>query len=199
MQNENESSPLSERSGPPLVNGRGPLDGFLRRRCPASSASSDSKVVIDLTDDDKSSPVKCRGSPAPAASRPPAKTKQQRKDRTEAAGKHKDVTDTPETQTANFVLITDEEAEEEEEEEEEDLATSVSQLDTTTQDSDSEPEEQNELENKSTQSPSSASSMSESSPENTKTGDSTPTTTPKVRTSMGAVYGIPSFLLRNCC
>lgn len=198
MQNENESSPLSERSGPPLVNGRGPLDGFLRRRCPASSASSDSKVVIDLTDDDKSSPVKCRGSPAPAASRPPAKTKQQRKDRTEAAGKHKDVTDTPETQTANFVLITDEEAEEEEEEEE-DLATSVSQLDTTTQDSDSEPEEQNELENKSTQSPSSASSMSESSPENTKTGDSTPTTTPKVRTSMGAVYGIPSFLLRNCC
>ncbi|XP_027882576.1 chromatin assembly factor 1 subunit A [Xiphophorus couchianus] len=177
-QNENESSPLSERSGPPLVNGRGPLDGFLRRRCPASSASSDSKVVIDLTDDDKSSPVKRRGSPAPAASRPPAKTKQQRKDRTEAAGKHKDVTDTPETQTADFVLITDEEAEEEEEEEE-DLATSVSQLDTTTQDSDSEPEEQNESGNKSTQSPSSASSMSESSPENTKTGDSTPTTTPK--------------------
>ncbi|XP_007576808.1 chromatin assembly factor 1 subunit A [Poecilia formosa] len=177
-QNENESSPLSERSGPPLVNGRGPLDGFLRRRCPTSSASSDSKAVIDLTDDDKSSPAKRRGSPAPAASRPAAKTKQRRKDRTEAAGKHKNVTDTPETQTADFVLITDEEAEEEEEEEE-DLATSVSQLDTTTQDSDSEPEEQNELGNKSTQSPSSASSMSESSPENAKTGDLTPTTTPK--------------------
>ncbi|KAM4738613.1 chromatin assembly factor 1 subunit A [Anableps anableps] len=174
---QNESSPLSERSGPPLVNGRGPLDGFLRRRCPASSSSSDNKVVIDLTDDDKSSPVKCLGSPAPASSHPTTKNKHQCKDRTGSAGKHKNVTDTPETQTADCVLITDEDVEEEEEEDD-DHTTSISQLDTT-QDSDSEPEEQNESGNKSTQSPSSASSMSESSPENTKTDDSTPTTTPK--------------------
>lgn len=172
--NENESSPLSERSGPPLVNGRGPLDGFLRRRCPASSASSDNKVVIDLTDDEKPSPAKCLASPATDSSRPATKNKQQSKDRTGSAGKHRNVTDTPETKTAESVLITDDEVEKEEV----DPDTSISQLDTT-QDSDSEPEEQNESGNKSTQSPSSASSVSESSPENTKTDDSTPTTTPK--------------------
>ncbi|MED6237952.1 hypothetical protein ATANTOWER_001040, partial [Ataeniobius toweri] len=178
-QNENESSPLSERSRPPLVNGRGPIDGFLRRRCPASSASSDSKVLIDLTECDKSSSVKCLGSPAPASSCATTKNKHQCKDRTGSSGKHKNVTNTPKTQTADYVIITDEE-----EEEEDSHTTSISQLDTT-QDSDSEPEEQDELGNvsslgnKSTQSPSSASSMSESSPENTKTDEATPAATPK--------------------
>uniref|UniRef100_A0A3Q2EDZ0 Chromatin assembly factor 1, subunit A (p150) n=1 Tax=Cyprinodon variegatus TaxID=28743 RepID=A0A3Q2EDZ0_CYPVA len=85
-QDENESSPLSERSGPPLVNGRGPLDGFLKRRCSASSASSDNKVVIDLTEDDNSSPVKSASSPAPASSRPTAKKKDQHKDRKSGSG-----------------------------------------------------------------------------------------------------------------
>ncbi|MEQ2232418.1 hypothetical protein ILYODFUR_011114 [Ilyodon furcidens] len=178
-QNENESSPLSERSGPPLVNGRGPIDGFLRRRCPASSASSDSKMLIDLTECDESSSVKCLGSPAPASSCATTKNKHQCKDRTGSSGKHENVTNTPKTQTADYVIITDEE-----EEEEDSHTTSISQLDTT-QDSDSEPEEQNEsgnvssLGNKSTQSPSSASSMSESSPENTKTDEATPAATPK--------------------
>ncbi|MEQ2299593.1 hypothetical protein AMECASPLE_016791 [Ameca splendens] len=183
-QNENESSPLSERSGPPLVNGRGPIDGFLRRRCPASSASSDSKMLIDLTECDKSSSVKCLGSPAPASSCATTKNKHQCKDRTGSSGKHENVTNTPKTQTADYVIITDDEVEEEEEEEEDSHITSISQLDTT-QDSDSEPEEQDEsgnvssLGNKSTQSPSSASSMSESSPENTKTDEATPAATPK--------------------
>ncbi|XP_012727122.2 chromatin assembly factor 1 subunit A [Fundulus heteroclitus] len=180
-QNENEASPLSERSGPPLVNGRGPLDGFLRRRCPASSAFSDSKVVIDLTEDEESSPVKSVASPAQASSCPAAKNKPQRKDRTGSSGKHKSATDTPKKQTQDCALITEEELEEEEEEED-DHATSVSMLDTT-QDSDSEPGEQDESGNvsssgnKSIRSPSSVSSMSESSPENSKTRGSTPSTT----------------------
>ncbi|XP_015246816.1 PREDICTED: chromatin assembly factor 1 subunit A [Cyprinodon variegatus] len=169
-QDENESSPLSERSGPPLVNGRGPLDGFLKRRCSASSASSDNKVVIDLTEDDNSSPVKSASSPAPASSRPTAKKKDQHKDRKSGSGPCKNVIDCPKAQTADCVVITSDEAEEEQE----DQPTSISQLDTS-QDSDSEPEEQSKsgnvssLGNKSTQSPSSASSMSDSSPENTKT------------------------------
>uniref|UniRef100_A0A8C9X4M7 Chromatin assembly factor 1, subunit A (p150) n=1 Tax=Sander lucioperca TaxID=283035 RepID=A0A8C9X4M7_SANLU len=50
---ENESSALPVHNGPPLVNGRGPLDGFLSRRRPVPS---DENMVIDLTEDNTSSP-----------------------------------------------------------------------------------------------------------------------------------------------
>ncbi|XP_041861747.1 chromatin assembly factor 1 subunit A [Melanotaenia boesemani] len=171
-QNESESSPLIERSGPPLVNGRGPLDGFLSRRRPASS---NEKVVIDLTEDKSSCPVKCLASPAPASSCLSTKDKNRCNNKT-ASEKPSSVDDTPKTCTVDLVN-TDEEVEES------DHTASISQLDMT-QDSDNEPEEQNEsgnvssLGNQSMQSASPVSSMSESSPEKTKTGDPTPTTTP---------------------
>ncbi|XP_037530751.1 chromatin assembly factor 1 subunit A [Nematolebias whitei] len=179
-QTENELSPLSERSRPPLVNGRGPLDGFLRRKHPASS---DANMIIDLTEDKSSSPVKCLVSPPPTSPCPPTKDKHHCKDRTSNPGKCISVNNAAKTCTVDCV-ITDEE----EKEKENNRAQSDSQLDAT-QDHDSESEEQNEsinvssLGNGSTQSPSSVSSMSESSPDKAKTDDSTPIeaqTTPKI-------------------
>uniref|UniRef100_A0A3B5AMN7 Chromatin assembly factor 1 subunit A n=1 Tax=Stegastes partitus TaxID=144197 RepID=A0A3B5AMN7_9TELE len=163
-ENENEPSPLSVRSRPPLVNGRGPLDGFLSRRCPA--ASSDENHVIDLTEDIESPSVKQRVSPASASPCVPAKDKHQCKDKSASSKKSSNVDDTPKTHTLDCIVTDDAEVEEIEDE---DQVESVSQLDTT-QDSDSEPEEQNEsanvssLGNKSMQSASSVSSMSDSSP-----------------------------------
>jgi len=180
-QDENESSPLSERSGPPLVNGRGPLDGFLSRRRPASS---DENVVIDLTEDKTPSAVLCLVSPALASSCLSSKVKNQHKDKTASSGKPSSVDDIPKTHTVDSVVITDDEIEEVEEQDQ----TSVSQLDTT-QDSDSESDEKNvsgnisSSGNKSMQSASSVSSMSESSPEKMETGDPSPITTPTVCTT----------------
>uniref|UniRef100_A0A8C6TFY1 Chromatin assembly factor 1, subunit A (p150) n=1 Tax=Neogobius melanostomus TaxID=47308 RepID=A0A8C6TFY1_9GOBI len=51
-ENENESSPLLLCTGPPLVNGRGPLDGFLSRK---RQVSTDENMVIDLTEEDVAS------------------------------------------------------------------------------------------------------------------------------------------------
>uniref|UniRef100_A0A1A7WYD6 Chromatin assembly factor 1, subunit A (p150) n=1 Tax=Iconisemion striatum TaxID=60296 RepID=A0A1A7WYD6_9TELE len=178
---EIESSPLSERSRPPLVNGRGPLDGFLCRKL---SKSSDESLVIDLTEDKSSSPIKCLVSPLPASSCPPTKDKNHCKDGKGSSGKLSGVENAAKTHSVDCVVITDNEAEDK------DQAASVSQLNTT-QDSNSESEEQNEskdvssLGNKSLQSPSSVSSVCESSPERSKTGDATPTTkepktTPKI-------------------
>ncbi|XP_056234905.1 chromatin assembly factor 1 subunit A isoform X2 [Seriola aureovittata] len=179
-ENENESSQLPVHSGPPLVNGRGPLDGFLSRRCPAAS---DENTVIDLTED-KASPVKCLVSPAPVSPCLPKKDKHQGKDKTASPEKTSNIDPTPKTHTLD--CVNDDEVEEVEDKDGSQTE-SVSQLDTT-QDSDSEPEEQDEsgnvssLGNKSMLSASSVSSMSESSPEKSKTDDPTttePKTTPK--------------------
>lgn len=187
-ENNDESSPPPVCNGPPLVNGRGPLDGFLSRRRPAGS---DENMVIDLTDENTSSPVKCLVLPAPDSPCRPTKDKHQSKDKTTSPGKSSNVDHTPKTHTLDCIEVNNDEGDEDEDEDEEEEekekdgneTTSVSQLDTT-QDSDSEPEEQNEsgnvssLGNRSMLSASSVSSMSESSPEKSNTDDPTPTTTP---------------------
>ncbi|XP_010777097.1 chromatin assembly factor 1 subunit A [Notothenia coriiceps] len=183
-ENENESSALSAHCGPPLVNGRGPLDGFLSRRRPAPA---DENMVIDLTADNALSPIKRLVSPATTSSRLPAKDKHLGKDKTTLSEK----SSSPKTHTLDCTVVeTDEEEDEdeedeemeEEEEEEANLTASVSQIDTT-QDSESEPEELEESGNRSMLSASSASGTSESSPEKSKTDDptspSTPSTEPK--------------------
>ncbi|XP_059197920.1 chromatin assembly factor 1 subunit A [Centropristis striata] len=187
---ENESSPLPVHSGPPLVNGRGPLDGFLSRRRPATS---DENMVIDLTEENTSSPAKRPVSSASASPCLLAKGKHEGKNKTASSEISSSVDHTPETHTLDCTEEEEEEDDEEQVEEEDDNQTaSISQLDTT-QDSESEPEELNEsgnvssLGNKSMQSASSVSSASDSSPEKSKTDDSTPTrkstepkTTPKI-------------------
>ncbi|XP_028443185.1 chromatin assembly factor 1 subunit A isoform X2 [Perca flavescens] len=180
---ENESSALPVHNGPPLVNGRGPLDGFLSRRRPVPS---DKNMVIDLTEDNTSSPAKGIVSPTPASPCLLTKDKHQGKDKTASFGKSSNVDHTPKTDTSDCTV----ESEDEDEEEDGNQTASISQLDTT-QDSESEPEEQDESENvsslgnRSMLSASSVSSTSESSPEMPKTDDPTPTstepkTTPKI-------------------
>ncbi|XP_004068245.1 chromatin assembly factor 1 subunit A [Oryzias latipes] len=171
--NENESTPLSERSGPPLVNGRGPIDGFFSRRHPPPS---DLKMIIDLTVDKSSSPVK--GFPSPASACRPAKSKLCSKDKPAFSGQPPNVEETLKPCSSDSVIISDDEADELEAE---DPPVSTSQLDTT-QDSHSEPEEQNESGNVSScenRSASPGSPLSESSPESRKAGDPTPTRTAK--------------------
>ena len=180
-ENENESSPILVHSGPPLVNGRGPLDGFLSRRHPASS---NEKAVIDLTSDNSTSPVKRLVPPAAASPCLQTKDKHKGKDKTASSGKSSSEDNTPETHTLDCTVDSDEV----EEVEDKDLnqTASISELDTT-QDSESEPEEQNEsgnvssLGDRSMLSSPSVSSSCESSPE--KSDDPTPTTTPSVCTS----------------
>ncbi|XP_062251164.1 chromatin assembly factor 1 subunit A [Platichthys flesus] len=186
-ENENESSPLPRQ---PLVNGRGPLDGFLSQRCPTASNKN---TVIDLTEDNNLSPVKRLISPAAPSPCQPTKDKQHSKDKPASSEKSSNLNQT-QTHTVDCAVVhsddddddddeDDEEEEEEEADDEDGNQTSISQLDIT-QDSDSEPEEPNEsgnvssLGNKSVQSASSVSSMSESSPEKSKSDDPTPTTTP---------------------
>lgn len=188
---ENESSALPVHNGPPLVNGRGPLDGFLSRRRPVPS---DENMVIDLTEDNTSSPVKGLGSPTPASPCLPTKDKHQGKDKTASFGKSSNVDHTPKTDTSDCTVDSEDQDEEEDVEEEDGNQTaSISQLDTT-QDSESEPEEQDESENvsslgnRSMLSASSVSSTSESSPERPKTDDPTPTSTPTVCTSPIACF-----------
>uniref|UniRef100_A0A3B5ADW5 Chromatin assembly factor 1 subunit A n=1 Tax=Stegastes partitus TaxID=144197 RepID=A0A3B5ADW5_9TELE len=113
-ENENEPSPLSVRSRPPLVNGRGPLDGFLSRRCPA--ASSDENHVIDLTEDIESPSVKQRVSPASASPCVPAKDKHQCKDKSASSKKSSNVDDTPKTHTLDCIVTDDAESLQEQEE-----------------------------------------------------------------------------------
>ncbi|XP_044056714.1 chromatin assembly factor 1 subunit A [Siniperca chuatsi] len=176
---ENESSVLPVHSGPPLVNGRGPLDGFLSRR---HRAPSDENMVIDLTADNTSSPVKHLVSPASASPCLPTKDKHQGKDKTASSGKSSNIAYTPKTHVLDCTVDSEDEVEEVEEKVGNQTA-SISQLDTT-QDSESEPEEENEsgnissLGNRSMLSASSVSSSSESSPEKSKSDDPTSTTTP---------------------
>lgn len=191
-ENESESSALPVHSGPPLVNGRGPLDGFLSRRRPAPS---DENMVIDLTADNSLSPAKRHVLPASASPCLPTKDKHQSKDKTSSSGKPSNVDHTPKTHTLDSEVVNTDE-DEEVEEEDGDQTASISQLDTT-QDSESEPEEPEEhdesgnvssLGNRSMLSASSVSSTSESSPEKSRTDDPTPTTTPTVCSSPIACF-----------
>ncbi|KAK2907675.1 chromatin assembly factor 1 subunit A isoform X1 [Channa argus] len=173
LDRDHEASQVPLHSGPPLVNGRGPLDCFLNHR---HSASSDENVVIDLTKD-----LKCLVSSALASPCLLAKDNHQGKDNTAFAPKSNNVDCTPKTHTLDCLDV-DEEVEGAEEKDGSQTA-SMSQLDST-QDSDTESEEQNEsgnvssLGNRSMLSVSSVSSMSESSPEKSETEDPMPTTTP---------------------
>ncbi|XP_028259521.1 chromatin assembly factor 1 subunit A-like [Parambassis ranga] len=172
-QNDDESSPLSVHRGPPLVNGRGPLDGFLSRK---PSTPADENMVVDLTEDHSSSPVRHLLSSPSAIPRSQTKDKHQHKGKPASTEKPINIDDTPTKKSLDSV-------EADEVAEEKDQTANESLLDTT-QDSGSEPEEQNEsgnissLGNRSMQSASSVSSMSESSPEKSKGDDPTPTTTP---------------------
>uniref|UniRef100_A0A3P9LHF6 Chromatin assembly factor 1, subunit A (p150) n=1 Tax=Oryzias latipes TaxID=8090 RepID=A0A3P9LHF6_ORYLA len=109
--NENESTPLSERSGPPLVNGRGPIDGFFSRRHPPPS---DEKMIIDLTVDKSSSPVK--GFPSPASACRPAKSKLCSKDKPAFSGQPPNVEETLKPCSSDSVIISDDESLQEHEE-----------------------------------------------------------------------------------
>uniref|UniRef100_A0A8C7Z284 Chromatin assembly factor 1, subunit A (p150) n=1 Tax=Oryzias sinensis TaxID=183150 RepID=A0A8C7Z284_9TELE len=103
--NENESTPLSERSGPPLVNGRGPIDGFFSRRHPPPS---DEKMIIDLTVDKSSSPVK--GFPSPASACRPAKSKLCSKEKPAFSGQPPNVEETLKPCSSDSVIISDDES-----------------------------------------------------------------------------------------
>uniref|UniRef100_A0A8C2X5P9 Chromatin assembly factor 1, subunit A (p150) n=1 Tax=Cyclopterus lumpus TaxID=8103 RepID=A0A8C2X5P9_CYCLU len=95
-ENEIESSPLPVHSGRPLVNGRGPLDGFLSRR---RTEPSDENMVIDLTSDNTMSPAKRTVSPTVASPCLQAKDKHQDKDKTASSGKTVSVDHNPKTHT----------------------------------------------------------------------------------------------------
>lgn len=172
---ENESSLLPLHNGPPLVNGRGPLDGFLSRRRPEPSNEN---VIVDLTADDPLSPAKRLVSPAPASSRLRPKANQGKSETTTSV-KSNNVDCTSNLQTSEETTI----AKKIEEREEEDGGhiASISDVDLT-KNSESEPEEQDEsgnvssLGNKSTLSNSSVTSSSECSPE--KSEGPTESTTP---------------------
>ncbi|KAA8590044.1 chromatin assembly factor 1 subunit A isoform X1 [Etheostoma spectabile] len=176
---ENDSSALPVHNGPPLVNGRGPLDGFLSRRRPGPSNVN---MIIDLTEDNTLSPVKGLVPPTPASPCLPTKDKHQDKDKTASFGKSSNIDHTPERDTSDCTVDSKDE-EEDVEEEDGNQTASISLLDTT-QDSESEPEEQDESENvsslgnRSMLSASSVSSTCESSPEKPKTDDPTHTSTP---------------------
>ncbi|CAL1592852.1 unnamed protein product [Knipowitschia caucasica] len=166
-ENETESSPLPLCTGPPLVNGRGPLDGFLTSRRPVST---DENMIIDLTEE-KESPVKSRLS---------SNDKQQKKRVSSGKSngtKSSSVSDAPKKLTVDPIVV----VQDEDQKQDQNLSTSI--LDTT-QESESEEEPQNEpqdvssLGNQSLLSNSLNSSMSESSPEKSKTETPTPSCTP---------------------
>lgn len=169
-ENENESSPLPLRTGPPLVNGKGPLDGFLSRK---RSVSPDENMIVDLSVEN-ASPVKSILS---------SNGKQQKKDRLLSSGKLKSIVNAPKTQTVDSIPVDDDDENDLTCEDEHKLQTSTSVHDTT-QESECEAETQNEsqnvssLANASLLSNSPDSSMSETSPEKSKTEDLTPASTP---------------------
>lgn len=173
-----DSSTLPLHGGPPLVNGRGPLDCFLSRRRPEPSNEN---VIVDLTTDETLSPIKCLVSPASASPRLRQKDNQDRSETT-TSGKSRNVDHTPNLQSPEEVAtVSKDDTVEALEEKESSHIASISELDLT-KNSESETEEQDEsgnissLGNKSLVSNSSASSSPESSPEK---GDGhTPSTTP---------------------
>ncbi|XP_020354558.1 chromatin assembly factor 1 subunit A [Oncorhynchus kisutch] len=188
-ENESDCSPLPVRHGPALVNGRGPLDGFMSRSTQASPAKS---IVIDLTEDSNSTDLLKQQPATPiVASCPP--TQNSHLSKTLSALTATKTDHTAKTEPIDYKLG-DEQKDGEEEKDRGDTA-SISQLDTTqgsdTEEEEEEDEEQEEADmsshgNESMLSPSSTSSLSaaESSPEAAKT-DNTPTvtepnTTPKI-------------------
>uniref|UniRef100_A0A8C7JLI2 Chromatin assembly factor 1, subunit A (p150) n=1 Tax=Oncorhynchus kisutch TaxID=8019 RepID=A0A8C7JLI2_ONCKI len=180
-ENESDCSPLPVRHGPALVNGRGPLDGFMSRSTQASPAKS---IVIDLTEDSNSTDLLKQQPATPiVASCPP--TQNSHLSKTLSALTATKTDHTAKTEPIDYKLG-DEQKDGEEEKDRGDTA-SISQLDTTqgsdTEEEEEEDEEQEEADmsshgNESMLSPSSTSSLSaaESSPEAAKT-DNTPTVT----------------------
>ncbi|KAK6314180.1 hypothetical protein J4Q44_G00156390 [Coregonus suidteri] len=187
-ENESDCSPLPVRHGPALINGRGPLDGFMSRSTQASPAKS---IVIDLTEDSNSSDLLKKQPATPiVASCPP----------TQINHLSKTLSAVTATKTDHTVKMEPIDCKVGDEQKEGGDTASISQLDTT-QGSDTEEEEEEEDEeeqeesveadmsshgNGSMLSPSSTSSLSaaESSPEAAKT-ENTPTvtepnTTPKI-------------------
>ncbi|XP_033821587.1 chromatin assembly factor 1 subunit A [Periophthalmus magnuspinnatus] len=171
-ENENESSPIPLCTGPPLVNGRGPLDGFLTCRRPVCA---DENMVIDLTEE-KVSRIKCRLLPL--------NDKQQKQDRRVSSGKLNSTNsfsgiDSPKKQTVDCIVV-DEDVTTQDEKSDQTVSTSVLDI---TQESETEEEPQNEsqdassLVNQSLLSNSPSSSMSESSPEKCNTDNLTPNST----------------------
>ncbi|XP_055778451.1 chromatin assembly factor 1 subunit A-like [Salvelinus fontinalis] len=76
-ENESESSPLPMHHGPALVNGRGPLDGFMSN---SSQTSPDKIIVVVLTEDFNSTdPLKQQPATPISASCPPTKNSHQSK------------------------------------------------------------------------------------------------------------------------
>lgn len=174
-----DSSTLPPHGGPPLVNGRGPLDGFLSRRRPEPSNEN---IIVDLTADETLSPTKCLVSPASASPRLRQKDNQ---GKSETSGKSSDVDHTCNLQIDQPEEVTtvdqDDAVEEIEEVKESCHIAGVSELDLN-KNSESETDEQDEsgnassLGNKSLVSNSSVSSSSECSPQ--KSDGLTPSTTP---------------------
>lgn len=188
-ENEAEPSLLPVRHGPALVNGRGPLDGFMRR-------SSPSHTLVDLTGDE--SPVKLPAAPVFASSCLPEKGQHPSKDKPASTEIPSSKSHTAKKGASDCKVTNKPEQNENAEEvanvEEE---TGFASLLDTTQESESEEEEQDEdsesvkadvssLGNTSILSPSSVSSLSAtmSSPEQTKTNSmnspTEPKTTPKI-------------------
>lgn len=174
-----ESSPLPQHIGPPLVNGRGPLDGFLSRRRPEPSNEN---MIVDLTTDETLSPIKCMVSPASTS--PCLRQKDNEgKAETTISGKSRNVDHTSNLQASEEVTTAnkDDTVEEIEEEKESSHIASISETDLT-KNSESETEEIDKsanvssLGNKSLVSNSAVSSSSECSPD--KSDGPTPSTTP---------------------
>ena len=92
-----DSSTVPLHSGPPLVNGRGPLDGFLSRRRPEPS---DENIIVDLTTDETLSPTKCLVSASSASPRLRQKDNQAKSEST-TSGKSSNMDHTSEEGTFN--------------------------------------------------------------------------------------------------
>ncbi|XP_060797453.1 chromatin assembly factor 1 subunit A isoform X4 [Neoarius graeffei] len=165
------SAPLQTK--PTLVNGRGPLDGYMRRTkdSPVSSAS-----VIDLTEDSNSTDVKTQPSTPMDALCPSTGN---------AAKNTQNVTETKEPEAAPAVPVSSEETMEIDEAED---CVAAPQLDSTMeseteteQNQNQEQETEEGQENESLLSTSSV-SLVESSPEPSKSAPATPTTVPRTNT-----------------
>lgn len=180
VSDSHDSSTLPLHGGPALVNGRGPLDGFLSRRRPEPSNEN---MIVDLTTDEMLSPTKCLVSPASTSPHLGQKDNQG-KNETTTSGTSSNVDHASNLQTSEEVTtVSKDDTVEEREEKESSHIASISEIDLT-QNSESETEEQDEsgnvssLGNKSLVSNSSVSSecSSECSPE--KSDGPTPSTTP---------------------
>ncbi|CAN9500593.1 unnamed protein product [Ophioblennius macclurei] len=169
----NENPPFPVHNGPPLINGRGPLDNCWR------PASSNQGNIIDLTDDNTSSPVKSAVAATPASPCLATKDKHPHKDKIAKTSSDDHAPETPTLDSLGCDVIEDGG----EKLDEKGSTESDSEL-STTQDSASEPEEQNKPKkssNLSTLSVLSASppcSVSKNSPEECEIDDSSPLLTP---------------------